>query len=158
MRPAIRLIPIIAAIIAALAAQAQPPSLRVGDTAFTLGVTEGLEATPVAIAWRATDPGWEGADEAGLAVTVTRTPTAGLSAVQVDLRNAGDARRLLELTLTAPVRLDPQSARYWDGSFRVIRPIAGEQTPDEERARGSWPLAAAGDAERAFVLGITPDT
>lgn len=158
MRPAIRLIPIAAAIIATLAAHAQPPSLRVGDTRFTLGVTEGLAATPVAIAWRATDPGWEGADDAGLAITVTRTPTFGLSAIHLDLRNDGDARRLLELTLTAPVSLDRRSAQYWDGSFRVMRPIPGEQTPDEERAKGSWPLAAVGDAERAFVLGITPDT
>lgn len=159
MRSAIRLTFAAISTIAAIGAYAQTPSLSVGEATFVLTVTEGLEATPVEVGWRGNEVGsWSGADGHGLAFRATGVTVGSMGQMSLQVRNDGDIRRLLELTLAAPVVLDPASAQYWDGSFRVMRPIPGEQTPEEERERGSCPLSAVGDATREYVLGITPDT
>ncbi len=130
-----------------------------GTVAFSVGITEGVDAARVAIEWQKDGRTWRGTGARGLTVAIEQTPfEEGRVELRVSLRNTGDERRRLEFaTLVAP-ELDDATARYWDGGFADARPIAGPQETDEPRERGAWPLSAVGDASGATFMGVTPDT
>ncbi len=160
MRSAITVALIAGAVILTGAPTAARPAITAGDLRFELSVTEGVEHTPVQMQWRQGPAGWLGEEADGLAAEMgPETGAEGrMGVLRVVLRNLGDERRLAEVTLGAEVALDDDSAIYWDGAFRAVHPIPGEQFPGEQRPRGSWPLSALGDATRALLMGVTPDT
>jgi len=160
MRAAITIALIVGALALAGLPSGAQPAVIVGDAQFELSVTEGLEHTPVAIDWQLGHAGWLGEEADGLSAEVALEAGAAgeMGVLYAILRNHGDDRRLLEVTLAADVALDDDSAVYWDGAFRAVHPIPGEQFPGEDRPRGAWLLSAAGDSARAVVMGVTPDT
>ena len=149
----------IAAITALMAPAQAQLQVTGGDVAFSVGITEGIDAAPVAIDWKKNGRTWRGTDARGLSVAIERGRFEdGRVVLSVSMRNTGDERRLPEFATIMAPELDEATARYWDGGFADVAPIAGPQETDEPRPRGAWPLSAVGDASGAAFMGVTPDT
>ena len=135
------------------------PQVTSGTLAFSLEVTEGLEAAAVSLEWEIAGGTWRGTGADGLAIRVENDYAAGATGIlRVTVTNAGEQRRLLEFAMLTTPELDEASAQYWDGVWSAVRPKDGPQETDEPRERGAWPLSGVGDASSATWMGITPDT
>ncbi|MGI5816894.1 MAG: hypothetical protein ACOX9R_02235 [Armatimonadota bacterium] len=133
--------------------------MAAGTLAFSIDLTEGVQAFGVEVDWAEDGRLWRGTADRGLSIEIEQRPVTGDAIVlDVTIGNAGEQRRLLQFAALLAPELDEASAQYWDGGFRAVRPIPGPQETDEPRERGAWPLSAAGDATRAIFVGITPDT
>lgn len=129
-----------------------------GPVAFSIDLTEGVEAASVPVEWAARGREWHGTAP-GLGVTVRQGPLEQDAIIlRVTIANSGDERRLLEFSTVVAPDLDAGSARYWNGSWSAVTPVPGPQETGEPRPRGAWPLSAVGDASGATFMGITPDT
>ncbi len=139
-------------------AQPPQPQVRIGADLFALRVTEGVQQTPVPVTWQLEQQVWRG--RAGeLSFVVQPARSGPLMVLDLALNNEGGTRRLIEVALVGQMRLDPDTARYWDGSYRDVSPLEGFQPgAGDARERGSFPLSALGDAEHAVIMGITPTT
>ena len=122
-----------------------------------LTLTEGVKAAPVALGapeeWRVTPTAaaCTRRAEGGLSVE-TEFRTRGALEILLTFRNAGAARRLLEVSYAVPA--DGAGLRWWDGVLET-RPRPAAITALSTMLR--FPLSAAYGTESGVALGVNPN-